>query len=132
MDVYDETSLSVDWYPQGRKRRADPELVSLAREIRNPRLDVLVLYTLHAKAVDRHAMPGVTALHMALSYRASTSAAGAISAVRTLISIATASSQPDVPPASAEGRPAITASTSSLPVRASAWYATRLSRSRHS
>lgn len=70
MDVFDETSLSVDWYPQGRKRRADPELISLAREIRNPRLDVLVLYTLHAKAVDRHAMPGVTALHMSLSYRA--------------------------------------------------------------
>lgn len=69
LDVYDETAVTIRFDKQGRTRREDTELVSLARDVRNPRLDVVVLYTLYAKAVE---VPyrEYTKLQMALNYRA--------------------------------------------------------------
>ncbi|MEM8627459.1 MAG: hypothetical protein AAGF32_05915 [Pseudomonadota bacterium] len=52
MDVYDETAVSLNFYQQDRSRRRDEELIALSRQIRNPRMDVLVLYTLYARGSD--------------------------------------------------------------------------------
>ena len=69
MDVYDEKSMTIWFDHQGRTRRPDEELISVAREIRNPRLDVLVLYTLYAKGV-RAPYADYVKLQMSLNYRA--------------------------------------------------------------
>lgn len=69
MDVYDEKALTMSFDRQGRTRRADTELISVAQEVRNPRLDVLVLYTLYAKGV-RAPYAEYVKLQMSLNYRA--------------------------------------------------------------
>jgi hypothetical protein len=69
MDVYDEKMLTMSFDRQGRTRRQDTELISVAREVRNPRLDVLVLYTLYAKGVKAPYADFVK-LQMSMSYRA--------------------------------------------------------------
>lgn len=69
MDVYDETAVTVEFYGQDRTRRTDQELVSLSRQIRNPMLDVLVPYTLYARAVE-NPYTNVVSLRMSMSYRA--------------------------------------------------------------
>lgn len=69
MDVYDETILTLPFYKQDRVRRRDEELYSVVRDIRNPRIDVAVLYTLYAKAVT-DPYTNVAKLQMSLNYRA--------------------------------------------------------------
>lgn len=69
MDVYDETSLTLDFYQQDRQRRRDEELISIGRTINNPEMDVLVPYTIYARAVtDPYTQ--VVKLQMSLNYRA--------------------------------------------------------------
>lgn len=69
MEVYDETSVTLEFYGQDRRRRSHAELVSLARAVTNPGLDVVVPYTLYARAVD-NPYTGAKTLQMSLSYRA--------------------------------------------------------------
>lgn len=69
MDVYDETASTIKFYRQDRVRRRDEELISLARQIKNPTMDVLVMYTVYAKAVS-DPYTKVAKLQMALNYRA--------------------------------------------------------------
>lgn len=69
MDVYDETSLTLDFYQQDRQRRRDEELISIGRTINNPEMDVLVPYTIYARAVtDPYTQ--IVKLQMSLNYRA--------------------------------------------------------------
>ncbi len=69
LDVYDETAVSLKFYEQDRVRRRDEELISLARQIKNPRIDVVVLYTLYARAV-KEPYTNLTKLLTSMSYRA--------------------------------------------------------------
>jgi len=69
LDVYDETAVTLKFYDQDRKRRRDAELISLARQIKNPRIDVVVLYTLYARAV-KEPYTNLTKLLTSMSYRA--------------------------------------------------------------
>lgn len=69
LDVYDETAVSLKFYEQDRVRRRDEELISLARQIKNPRIDVVVLYTLYARAV-KEPYTHLTKLLTSMSYRA--------------------------------------------------------------
>ncbi len=69
MDVYDETFLTLDFYQQDRQRRRDEELISIARTVNNPEMDVLVPYTIYARAVtDPYTQ--IVKLQMSLNYRA--------------------------------------------------------------
>ncbi|MEL6746749.1 MAG: hypothetical protein AAFO79_02900, partial [Pseudomonadota bacterium] len=68
-DVYDETAVSLNFYQQDRSRRRDEELIALSRQIRNPRMDVLVLYTLYARAV-KDPYTQISKLLMSMNYRA--------------------------------------------------------------
>lgn len=49
-DVYDETAVTLDNFVQGRVRRKDSELIDIARSIRKPPLDVVVLFSIYASA----------------------------------------------------------------------------------
>jgi len=69
MDVYSETALTLNVYGQDRIRRRDEELISLARTISNPSMDVMVLYTVYARAVA-DPYTNISRLQMALNYRA--------------------------------------------------------------
>lgn len=69
MDVYDETALTLDFYQQDQTRRQDEEIISIARTINNPDLDVVVPYTLYARAVT-DPYTGVVKLQMSMNYRA--------------------------------------------------------------
>ena len=69
MDVYDETAVSLNFYKQDRVRRQDEELISLARSIKNPTIDVLALYTIYARAV-KDPYTKVAKLQMSFNYRA--------------------------------------------------------------
>lgn len=69
MDVYDETGVTLDFYQQDRQRRSDEELIRLAEQVRNPTIDVVVLYTLYARAV-KDPYTQVSKLLMSMSYRA--------------------------------------------------------------
>ncbi len=69
MDVYDETAVTLRFYEQDRVRRRDEELIALSRQIRNPKIDVLVLYTLYARAVQ-DPYTRIRKLLLSMSYRA--------------------------------------------------------------
>lgn len=69
MDVYDETFLTIDFYEQDRQRRRDEELISIGRTIDNPEMDVLVPYTIYARAVN-DPYTQIVKLQMSLNYRA--------------------------------------------------------------
>lgn len=69
LDVYDETAVSMQFYQQDRTRRTDEELIALSRQVRNPRLDVVVLYTLYAKAVS-DPYTQIANLQLSLKYKA--------------------------------------------------------------
>ena len=47
-NVYDETAITLDTFKQGREKRADSELIDIARSVRQPPIDVLVLFTISA------------------------------------------------------------------------------------
>ena len=69
MDVYSETAVTLNFYKQDRVRRRDEELISLARSIQNPQIDVLTLYTIYARAVP-DPYTHISRLQIALNYRA--------------------------------------------------------------
>ena len=50
--VFDETALTLDSHRQGRTRRSDDELIDIARSVRNPPIDVVVLFSVYP-IVDR-------------------------------------------------------------------------------
>jgi hypothetical protein len=47
-DVYDETSLTLDTFKQGRGRRTDAELLDIARSINRPPVDIVVVLSTYA------------------------------------------------------------------------------------
>jgi len=49
-DVYDETAVSMDDYAQNRSRRSDAELIDIARSVKRPPIDVVVLFEIYASA----------------------------------------------------------------------------------
>jgi len=69
LDVYDETGVGLDFYGPDRERRSDEELIRFAEQVSNPTIDVVVLYTLYAKAV-KDPYTQVSKLLMSMSYRA--------------------------------------------------------------
>jgi len=69
MDVYDETGVGLDFYGPDRSRRSDEELIRFSEQVSNPTIDVVVLYTLYAKAVA-DPYTHVKKLLMSMSYRA--------------------------------------------------------------
>lgn len=48
VDVYDETSVTLDTFKQGRVRRTDAELLDIARSITRPPIDVVVVLSTYA------------------------------------------------------------------------------------
>ena len=69
MDVYDETALTLNFYQQDHQRRTDEELISVVRSVNNPQMDIVVPYTIYARAVTEP-YSGIVKLQMALNYRA--------------------------------------------------------------
>jgi len=58
-DVYDETSVTLDKFKQGRKGRSDAELLDIARSITRPPIDiVLVLSTYASVTTSEYAKKG--------------------------------------------------------------------------
>ncbi|MBU2978216.1 hypothetical protein [Alteromonas sp. C1M14] len=49
-DVYDETYVTMDNFTQGRVRRSDGELFDIARSVKRPPIDVVVVFTMYASA----------------------------------------------------------------------------------
>jgi hypothetical protein len=49
-DVYDETAVTLDGFAQGRSRRSDAELIDIARAVKRPPIDVIVLFEIYASA----------------------------------------------------------------------------------
>lgn len=49
-DVYDETYVTMDNFTQGRVRRTDAELYDIARSVKRPPIDVVVVFTMYASA----------------------------------------------------------------------------------
>ena len=47
-DVYDETSITLNDFKQGRIRRSDAELLDIARSITRPPIDVVVVFSTYA------------------------------------------------------------------------------------
>lgn len=47
-NVYDETAITLDSFAQGRVGRTDSELIDIARSIRQPPIDVVVMFTIFA------------------------------------------------------------------------------------
>ena len=51
--VYDETAVTLGGNVQGRSRRTDAELVDVARSVRNPPIDTMVIFTIYADTQSR-------------------------------------------------------------------------------
>lgn len=49
-DVYDETSVTLGTFAQGRTRRTDAEIVDVVRSVRTPPLDIAVIFSIYASA----------------------------------------------------------------------------------
>jgi hypothetical protein len=47
-DVYDETSITLNSFKQGRVRRSDAELLDIARSITRPPIDIVVVFSIYA------------------------------------------------------------------------------------
>ncbi len=69
MNVYDETALTLRFYQKPRHRRPPEEIIALARQIHNPEIDALVIYTLYAKAIQ-DPYTHVQTLRLSMNYRA--------------------------------------------------------------
>lgn len=50
--VFNETSVTLDNFAQGRTRRPEAELVDIARSISRPPIDALIMFTIYASAND--------------------------------------------------------------------------------
>ena len=51
-NVYDEVAVTLDDFTQGRVRRTDAEIIDVARSVKNPPIDVAVIYTIYASAQE--------------------------------------------------------------------------------
>ncbi len=49
-DVFDETAVTLENFVQGRVRRTDAELIDIAKSIRRPPIDVVVLFSIYSTA----------------------------------------------------------------------------------
>jgi|GEM_PF-350660 len=49
-DIYDETAVTLDDFAQGRSRRSDAELIDIARAVKRPPIDIVVLFEIYASA----------------------------------------------------------------------------------
>lgn len=49
-DVYDETAVTLDDFAQGRSRRSDAELIDIARAVKRPPIDIIILFEIYASA----------------------------------------------------------------------------------
>lgn len=49
-DVFDETAVTLESFVQGRVRRTDAELIDIAKSIRRPPIDVVVLFSIYSTA----------------------------------------------------------------------------------
>ena len=47
-DVFDETAITLENFAQGRVRRTDAELIDIARTIKRPPIDVVVMFAIYA------------------------------------------------------------------------------------
>lgn len=52
-DVYDETAITLDNFEQGRIRRTDAEIIDIARSVKQPPIDVAVIFSIYASAQDK-------------------------------------------------------------------------------
>ena len=48
--VFDETTVTLDEFAQGRVRRTDAEIIDIAKSIQRPPMDLAVIYTIYANA----------------------------------------------------------------------------------
>lgn len=67
-DVYDERAIFQDRVPPSNSGRTEDELIALSRSITNPRLDLLVIYTIFADAVPDSYVQGLSLLRVAMRY----------------------------------------------------------------
>jgi hypothetical protein len=51
-DVFDETAVTLDNFVQGRVHRTDAELIDIAKSIRRPPIDVVVLFSIYSSATQ--------------------------------------------------------------------------------
>lgn len=49
-NLYDETAITLDNFAQGRVRRTDAELIDIAKSVRQPPIDVVMLFSIYASA----------------------------------------------------------------------------------
>jgi hypothetical protein len=49
-DVFDETAVSLENFEQGRVRRTDAELIDISKSIKQPPIDVVVMFSIYASA----------------------------------------------------------------------------------
>jgi len=49
-NVYDEVAITLDDFNQGRERRTDAEIIDVARSVKNPPIDVAVIFSIYARA----------------------------------------------------------------------------------
>ena len=49
--VFDETAVTLDTHRQGRTRRRDTELIDVARSVRNPPIDAIVIFSIFPRVV---------------------------------------------------------------------------------
>jgi hypothetical protein len=54
-NVYDETVVSLDSFTQSRSRRSDAELFTLARSVKRPPIDIVVVFSIYANTQVSHA-----------------------------------------------------------------------------
>lgn len=53
-NVYDETVVSLDSAPLGKNRRSDAELFTIARSVKRPPIDIVVVFSLYANSQMQH------------------------------------------------------------------------------
>ena len=51
--VYDEAAVTLDTHRQGRSRRSDAELIDIAKGVRNPPIDTIVIFTIYEHTTKR-------------------------------------------------------------------------------
>ncbi|MDN4501390.1 hypothetical protein QX776_03215 [Alteromonadaceae bacterium BrNp21-10] len=52
-NVYEETAVTLDDFSQGRVRRDDGELIDIGRSIKRPPIDIVVIFSIYTRALDR-------------------------------------------------------------------------------
>lgn len=52
-DVYDETTITLDAFDQGRINRTDAEIINIARSIKRPPIDIAVIFSIYVNTQDQ-------------------------------------------------------------------------------